>query len=654
MATPHSEQLSVEPGVRVAEAGRGTSLPGIELPFSFRLRWGLIAALIVSLMGGLIWLGNHGLHVSHPSVTTFEYGQRITEAGTGGPLLVASEPELFTKPCYFSGSSRLCQMRFQIDIDPAIPDTPNEPLALFMPTWRGELRIFLNGDLLVESRWFASGHALAQNPPIIRILPAGLLRPSGNLLELHISGVTFWGDAPGEIQIGPEQILRAKKNQLDLFALEIPQGIDAVSLVFGALLIVISALAKRNRHIFHVGTLMLVLTLGSVPLFFTDPKFDPLVASSNFLRMMIGPILWALTWRWIYPERPLPTVRRFFFLVPVFAWIAYLVFPGSLVVILAGVIPILLCFVPGTMAMVEALSRMRQTPNDDGAMLLGAALFVGYFSVSYDVFHLSFARGHVDFSLLRYGTGVMVLLLCVLLLLEYLSQLQLDENRRQKLRSSVAQVRLELLRIHDQKKNEQARCLVEQERGRLMADLHDGLSGQLVSIQALCAEGGPDLNRRVDDAAQRAMVDLELVVGAFSAAPGDLMQLLASLRDSMAPQVNWAGMEFEWQLRPLPCDVHIPPRDALNLSRLLAEAFTNAIRHSGGTRIRFEGHADPADHNLITLAVIDNGVGGALARAHGRGLRNMQRRAEALGGQLVFESSGSGTQVRLRLPVQPV
>lgn len=609
----------------------------------------LLACLLFAAAIGLYWLSNVEVYVEDPAVVTFSRGQRLIGPVDDPWPRVAPEPELFTKPCYFSAREPVCEARFRVDIDPVIAGQRTSRLALYLPAWRGHVRIFLNDALLVDSRTYASGQTLAQNPPILRLLPEGLLKPTDNSLTIETFGFTYWGDAPGPIQIGPEQVLRAKKQEVDLLTLDLPQGIDAVSGVFGLLLIAVSFRRGTPRHMRYVGLAMVVLTFGSLPLLLPDKAFDPLIIFTNFMRMMLGPVFWMLTWRWMHPEAAPPRIRRLFFLVPVMAWLSYYIVPANHAALVCGLIPILLCFIPGTLALVEVAAWIRREPVDS-ALLLGSALIIAYVAVSLDVVALTTSRGQVVFSVLRYGTGLSIVIMCGILILEFLAQLHRSEGQRRALRQTVAQVSLELARVHEYEKRALGRRLIAQERNRLMADLHDGLSGQLVSIQALCEEDPPDLKDRIVAATQHALTDLELVVATFGESSASLQSVLEKVRVSITPQVQSADMRLDWDVAEIPVAFSLLPPASLNLSRLLAEAFANAIRHSRGTAIRFEARLDPRSRSAVVLSVTDDGSGGVMARERGRGIRNMHRRAADLGASLSFQSTHHGSQVQLVLP----
>src|SRR5262249_39527253 len=98
----------------------------------------------------------------------------------------------------------------------------------------------------------------------------------------------------------------------------------------------------------------------------------------------------------------------------------------------------------------------------------------------------------------------------------------------------------------------------------------------------------------------------------------------------------------------------IRPEVALALFRVLQEALTNAIKHSGSLQLTVSLTRSGDD---VVLLVGDTGHGfdpdGAL-QSHGLGLVSMQERLKLVGGHLSIESqSGSGTTVRAVAPLKP-
>jgi signal transduction histidine kinase len=78
-----------------------------------------------------------------------------------------------------------------------------------------------------------------------------------------------------------------------------------------------------------------------------------------------------------------------------------------------------------------------------------------------------------------------------------------------------------------------------------------------------------------------------------------------------------------------------------------SEALANALKHAGPARVAL--NARVVDGALV-LEVVDDGPGGT--NPDGRGLLNLRRRAEGVGGNLTVQSPpGGGTRVTVSVPV---
>lgn len=187
----------------------------------------------------------------------------------------------------------------------------------------------------------------------------------------------------------------------------------------------------------------------------------------------------------------------------------------------------------------------------------------------------------------------------------------------------------------------------DEERRRIMRDLHDGLGSQLMTMMLTARLGEAD-PPKVAEGLQGVIDEMRLMVDSMDSVGESLESALATFRARIQPRVEAAGFAFHWrQDETLPAP-DLGPRDVLQVFRIMQEAVTNALRHSGGSAITVEVAAAGADGVAITIA--DNGKGGAQSGEAGRGLANMKNRARALGADYALTStSGEGTRVTLTL-----
>src|SRR5690606_17050123 len=88
--------------------------------------------------------------------------------------------------------------------------------------------------------------------------------------------------------------------------------------------------------------------------------------------------------------------------------------------------------------------------------------------------------------------------------------------------------------LHRKEQERAAQTALEGERERLMRDLHDGISGHLVSIIAQSEQSSVD-GPAVNQAARAALEDLRAVIQSLDLEDGDLLVALAGFRERMQP-----------------------------------------------------------------------------------------------------------------------
>jgi signal transduction histidine kinase len=186
------------------------------------------------------------------------------------------------------------------------------------------------------------------------------------------------------------------------------------------------------------------------------------------------------------------------------------------------------------------------------------------------------------------------------------------------------------------------------ERRRMMGEMHDGFGSTLLSSLMSLERG----NLSVPDAAavlRECVDDLRLMVDAQEPGARDLSTLLGMLRYRLQKRIATAGIELHWNMSEVLQRKALEPTQSLELLRILQEAVTNALRHSGARNIEI---AALQVKSQVEVRVQDDGRGfDASGVAGGRGIANMNARARRLGATFSLESQlGVGTAVTVTLP----
>jgi two-component system, NarL family, sensor histidine kinase UhpB len=143
--------------------------------------------------------------------------------------------------------------------------------------------------------------------------------------------------------------------------------------------------------------------------------------------------------------------------------------------------------------------------------------------------------------------------------------------------------------------------------------------------------------------------DLRLMMDAQDPAARDVSTLLGMLRHRLQHRIAAAGIQLHWELGEIIQRNALEPTQSLELLRIVQEAITNSLRHSGARNIEIAARQVRAQ---IEVQVQDDGRGFVAGSvAGGRGIRSMQVRAGRLGANISIESEqGVGTAVTVTLP----
>ncbi|MBY8846555.1 sensor histidine kinase, partial [Streptomyces sp. SP2-10] len=206
--------------------------------------------------------------------------------------------------------------------------------------------------------------------------------------------------------------------------------------------------------------------------------------------------------------------------------------------------------------------------------------------------------------------------------------------------SELARVRHEQWARERADRAEAARRRADEERLRIARELHDVLAHSISVINVQASMGLALL----DSDPEQARAALTTIKSASKEALGEVRQVLGTLRaPGAAPRAPAPGLdrlpELVEQAAAAGLTVEtegevprLPPGADLAAFRILQEALTNVVRHSGSrhARVRF-GY----DDGVLRLRIDDDGPAtGADAGGSGNGLAGMRERAAALGGTI--------------------
>jgi len=205
----------------------------------------------------------------------------------------------------------------------------------------------------------------------------------------------------------------------------------------------------------------------------------------------------------------------------------------------------------------------------------------------------------------------------------------------------------------------------EEEKRKVSSALHDELGSSSVAMMSLFGILEEDIKDGRKDAALGSVGRLSETVAelmgrlrhiAVDLRPPNLetVGLSGAVKDLIERVSDYSRRKIEFSNR---ADAHARVADgvAITIYRVAQESISNAIRHSGATRIRV---SLIVDNNLVRLAVSDNGKGfdaknvSPSSNAGRIGILGMKESVEYIGGRFEIDTgSGQGTVVKVTCPV---
>ena len=193
----------------------------------------------------------------------------------------------------------------------------------------------------------------------------------------------------------------------------------------------------------------------------------------------------------------------------------------------------------------------------------------------------------------------------------------------------------------------------EQERQRIVADIHDGLGQDLhrvlFSIRGCLAAEQSEVDaelRKVEALVSDSSAKLRRLLQELHPSTLDDIGLAASLRSLAERLRTQYGLRVELHYD----DLAEPPTSVgMAVFRIAQEALANVVKHSGSLAARL---TVTTDGDSIEVVVEDSGAGVSSERGEGLGLWLMRERAESAGGSFELSTSSKGTRVCARIPLE--
>ena len=521
-------------------------------------------------------------------------------------------------------------------------------IAVYVERACSNLQVHLNGALI-----FSGGRMLepvtrnCARPQMIALPPA-LLRAQDNVLDFRVQGhsldrVASRRGAAGlaRIELGQQSaLLQAHAARLTWAA----KWIEASSLILiglGCVLVAVGWLNSREVYFSYAGWLCLAWAVVSLSSHARDMPWQNDVTEfllcSSWAVLLAVAVQFFLSFAGLRSRAIENLVALQWVLLPLTLVLAGGEWMFTLALTWYFVLALELAFVMGIYLVVTR----RQRPQDFGPMALvvaaGGLTLLGELAVQARLFEApSVSVGDLVVPLLFVAVGTRLFLM-------FARALRATELDRNQLSAQLQRLTVEFDSRVEQLTAQRVEQFTERERKRIASDLHDDLGAKLLTIVHTSDA------TRVPQLAREALEEMRLSVRGLAGKPVRLDDALADWRAETIVRLGQAKIEAVWDHPDGDVSTTLPARVFMQLTRILREAVSNVIKHSGARRC--EVQCTMVDGSLRVM-VKDDGRGIAADLHRGQGMSSMKRRAKKLNGQCLVESRpGYGVVISLTVPI---
>lgn len=536
-----------------------------------------------------------------------------------------------------------------LHVEPSVTDL----WSVYVPNIPVGTRTFINGDLVHQSGTRSIADAPKWQRPLFITLPKQQLKLGENIIHIHVHPSFVLPGYVSRWVIGDYKTVRAQYDQRYMRQVALPQALTIVVLVLGLYALLLWFFHRHQSEYGWLALCVLSWAAFSSCMYFTSPsRLD----GTWVTRLEPTLLAWFVTGLVLFCRRYTGRSKAWFdralIGMSVLASLVYALVPIQYVEPVGsyGMHPFLIIMALGC-AVELGLGFFRTRSYIDLILFFTIVLVLMFGGNDLKVF-LAQADAE-DYLLLHYVVPVLLLSLGAIIVVRFTQATQTLAQLNEQLDLRVAAQSDTLHQYYQHVNALEKETLLAQERQRLVMDMHDGIGGQLMSLLAL-AHRNHVPQAELIESLQVAMDDLRIIMDSLDFEATDLRVALAALCARLSPRAQSCGVQLMYDAQKCAEPILVGPQATTHLCRIVQEAISNVFKHAGATVVRVHLRLSSASPHEATaeLSIQDNGCGIKEATATtGRGMRNIQKRAKNIGGELTVTTDQAGTTLVIRFPL---
>ncbi|ANF83068.1 hypothetical protein A3K93_01820 [Acinetobacter sp. NCu2D-2] len=523
---------------------------------------------------------------------------------------------------------------------------PQEPLVLVISniTMAGE--VFINDDMLWKDQSLIEPLSRSWNAPRQWSLPQSSLKQGQNIVWVKVVGVAIQPSGLGEVKIASQHIAQPiyEQYKFELNTLHIFSFLFSVILGFIGLIIWLFHRKDRSFAWYAINSFLWAMYLVHVLI------REPIFALSTFEYHKINNILFgfyalaSVMYGFSFANLRFKKIEWFLWTAVAISTLLILCLPEAQAlqfIPLSFAFWVLVFLLNGCLYPIVAYKSKRK----DTYFL--AALGLVFVPIAiHDAMYMLSLEGGVAWS--AYAQPVVAIAFAMILALRFSNNMKQIERFNDTLTTTIEQVKTDLSESLNKSHQLELQNTKLQERMNISHDLHDGLGSSLMRSMAIVQQSSKDLSNpqflsmlKVLRDDLRQIIDQGSSLGAKI--PDTPQQWIAPMRHRFNSLFDELDVRATWQIAA-EWYVPISSIECLTLQRIIEEALTNVIKHSGADQIQIELMTKT---DYLKLNIEDNGKGfdiDAVQQANmSVGMKSLNERAARIGAEFNMSSSAHGT-----------
>ncbi len=214
-------------------------------------------------------------------------------------------------------------------------------------------------------------------------------------------------------------------------------------------------------------------------------------------------------------------------------------------------------------------------------------------------------------------------------------------------------------KLAKQKSIFQQQTILEQQRNKITADLHDNIGASLSSLQVNSSIANQLINKdikqaklvlkKIENQAKNLADTIGDIIWSMKPGKDEFMTMSSRIKNFANDILSATEIEYEIQIDKQIDSLIKDITVRKNIVFITKEAINNAVKYSRASRLLIRLQLEKQQ---LILSITDNGIGFNAQEASGNGIVNMQKRAEEINGSFQLKTApAKGTAISFIIPI---